>query len=106
LSQGPSWAHLFGTDQLGRDYLSRVLYGIGTEARIAMLVSSVGTLVGTFVGAVAGYFAGAVGEVLMRLTDLLLTLPPLVTILVATAYLHATATVAISLLLAGLLWMP
>ncbi len=106
LSHGPSWAHPFGTDQLGRDYLSRVLYGIGTEARIAMLVGFVGTLIGTLVGAVAGYFGGAVGEVLMRLTDLLMTLPPLVTIFVAAAYLHVTTTLTISLLLASLLWMP
>jgi ABC-type dipeptide/oligopeptide/nickel transport system permease subunit len=44
LSQAPSWDHPFGTDQIGRDYLSRVLYGIGTEARIAMLVALFGTL--------------------------------------------------------------
>lgn len=106
LSQAPSWAHPFGTDQLGRDYFSRVLFGIGTEARIAIIVAIFGTLVGTFVGAVAGYFGGALSEVLMRLTDLLLTLPPLVTIFVAVAYLHLTTTFTISVLLASLLWMP
>ncbi len=106
LSQAPSWAHPFGTDQTGRDYFSRVLLAIGTEARIAMLVALVGTFVGTVVGVAAGYFGGVVGEVLMRLTDLLLTLPPLVVVVVAVAYLHATTTVTISILIACLLWMP
>jgi peptide/nickel transport system permease protein len=106
LSQAPSWAHPFGTDQLGRDYFSRVLYAIGTEARIALIVGPLGALVGTVVGVVAGYFGGAVGEVLMRLTDLLLTLPPLILILVAVAYLHTTTALSISVLLACLLWMP
>jgi ABC-type dipeptide/oligopeptide/nickel transport system permease subunit len=106
LSQAPSWDHPFGTDQIGRDYFSRVLHAIGTEARIAMLVALVGTLVGTVVGVAAGYFGGTVGEVLMRFTDLLLTLPPLVVVFVAAAYLHATTTVTISILLACLLWMP
>jgi ABC-type dipeptide/oligopeptide/nickel transport system permease subunit len=46
LSQAPSWSS-FGTDQLGRDYFSRVLFGIGTEARIAIIVAIFGTLVGT-----------------------------------------------------------
>lgn len=106
LSQAPSWHHPFGTDQIGRDYFSRVLYGIGTEARIAMFVAVCGTFVGALVGVVAGYFGGAVGEVLMRLTDLLLTLPPLVVVFVVAAYLHVTTALTVSLLLSGLLWMP
>jgi peptide/nickel transport system permease protein len=106
LSQAPSWDHPFGTDQIGRDYFSRVLHGIGTEARIAMLVALFGTLLGTLVGVVAGYFGGALGEVLMRLTDVVLTLPPLVVVFVAAAYLNATTTARISVLLACLLWMP
>jgi peptide/nickel transport system permease protein len=106
LSQAPSWAHPFGTDQIGRDYFSRVLYALGTEGRIALTIAFVGTLLGTFVGVVAGYVGTAIGEVLMRVTDLLLTLPPLVVILVAVAYLHTTTAFSISLLLALLLWMP
>jgi ABC-type dipeptide/oligopeptide/nickel transport system permease subunit len=106
LSQGPSWAHPFGTDQIGRDYFSRVVYAVGTEGKIAMIIAVVGTLLGTLVGVVAGYYSAVIGEILMRLTDLLLTLPPLVVILVAVAYLHTSTTLSISLLLAWLLWMP
>jgi peptide/nickel transport system permease protein len=106
MSEAPSWAHPFGTNQIGNDYLTRVLYGIGIEARVAMLVAFFGTLVGTLVGVVAGYFGGIVGESLMRLTDLFLTLPPLIVVIVAAAYLHLTTAFSISLLLAALLWMP
>jgi ABC-type dipeptide/oligopeptide/nickel transport system permease subunit len=104
LSQAPSWAHPFGTDQNGRDYLSRVLYGIGTETRVALLVALFGTMLGTAIGAAAGYFGGILDELLMRVTDLILTVPALVTVLVAAAYLHTTTTFKVSVLLACLLW--
>ncbi len=106
LAEGPSSAHLFGTDQLGRDYFSRIVFGIGTEATIALLVGFFGTLIGTLLGAVSGYFGGAVDNILMRLTDLLLTLPPLLVLLVAASYLHATTVLWVSVLMACVLWMP
>jgi len=71
----PSWAHLFGTDDLGRDLLARVLWG----GRVSMLVGLVGTLVslgvGVTWGAVAGYAGGAVDEAMMRCVDVLYALP-------------------------------
>jgi len=73
LSSGPTWAHPFGTDQIGRDYFSRVVYGIGTEVEIVLLVAFFGTAIGTLVGAFCGYFGGGVDNVLMRFTDLLRT---------------------------------
>ncbi len=106
LSKAPSWAHPFGTNQIGSDYFTQVLYGIGIEARVALLVAFFGTLAGTLVGVVAGYFGGIIAELLMRLTDLVLTLPPLIIVLVAAAYLHLTTAFSISLLLSCLLWMP
>jgi ABC-type dipeptide/oligopeptide/nickel transport system permease subunit len=106
LSSAPTWAHPFGTDQIGRDYFSRVLFGIGTEAQIVLLVALFGTLTGTLVGALCGYFGGAVDNVLMRFTDLLLTLPPLITILVAATYLQVNTLFKVSVLFAALLWMP
>jgi peptide/nickel transport system permease protein len=106
LSEAPSWAHPFGTDGLGRDYLSRVLLGIGTEVRIAVLVGLVGTLIGVVIGVTAGYYGGLVETVLMRATDLLLTLPPLIIVLVAAAEFHATTPGKVALLLACLLWLP
>jgi len=71
----PSWAHWFGTDDLGRDLFARVMYG----GRISMLVGVVGTLVSLLIGvtwgAVAGYAGGKVDEFLMRTVDVLYSLP-------------------------------
>jgi peptide/nickel transport system permease protein len=106
LSSPPTWAHPFGTDEIGRDYFSRVLYGIGTEARIALLVALFGSGLGVFIGTVAGYFGGVVGGVVMRVTDLLLTLPALVVLLTAASYLNATTPFKVSLLISCLVWMP
>ncbi len=106
LSSAPSWSHPFGTDQVGRDYFSRTLYGLKTEAEIALIVGIVGTLVGMLVGAAAGYLGGFTDSVLMRFADLLLTVPPLVIVLVAAAFLHTDTLAKTSLLFALVLWMP
>ncbi len=66
---------LFGTDLLGRDYLSRVIYGLRTSLWVAILVAGLTTLIGTTIGAIAGYYGGTVDNLLMRFTDLILTLP-------------------------------
>jgi ABC-type dipeptide/oligopeptide/nickel transport system permease subunit len=106
LGAGPSWAHPFGTDQFGRDYFSRVLFGIGTEAEVALVVAFFGTVFGTVIGGLAGYYGGAVDNVIMRASDLMLTLPPLITLLVAVSFLHLTTLFKLSLLFGAVLWMP
>ena len=73
--QPPSWQHLFGTDNFGRDIFSRVLKGTGTTLAIAFSTVSIGAIVGTLVGAVTGYFGGWVDEALMRLNDALTAFP-------------------------------
>jgi peptide/nickel transport system permease protein len=106
LNSGPTWSHPFGTDQIGRDYLSRVLYGLRTEVQIALLIAIFGTVIGTLLGAAAGYFGGVLDNLVMRLVDLLLIMPPLILVLVAAAYLHTDTLFKVSLLFACLLWMP
>jgi peptide/nickel transport system permease protein len=104
LNSGPSWSHPFGADQLGRDYLSRTLYGIGTSAQVALLVGFIACLIGTLVGVLAGYYGGLVDNSLMRLTDLLLTLPVLGVVLLTAAFLHADTAQKAAIVLAFLLW--
>ena len=79
--------HILGTDQLGRDYLSRIIYGIRTSLWVAFFVAIVATAIGTAIGALAGYYGGRVDNLLMRFTDLILTLPGVAVLLTAAVYL-------------------
>ncbi len=83
----PSWDHPMGTDLLGRDYLSRVIFGLQTSLWVAFFVALLSTIIGTAIGAIAGYYGGVVDNLLMRLTDLVLTLPTLAVLLAAAAFL-------------------
>ena len=104
LSAKPSLHHLFGTDSAGRDSLSRVLYGIRTSARVGVLVGVLSTLIGTIIGGLAGYYGGWADNLLMRVTDLFLTLPLLAVLLVAAKYLGHSTPGKLAILLACLIW--
>jgi len=81
--QGPSLDHWFGTDDLGRDQLTRVLHAGRVSLRVGLLVALVSTVLGTAVGALAGYFGKWVDQVLMRITDLFLIVPGLAVLMMA-----------------------
>jgi ABC-type dipeptide/oligopeptide/nickel transport system permease subunit len=98
--------HLFGTDLLGRDYFSRVIYGIRTSVWVALVVAGLSTVIGTTIGAIAGYFGGWSDNLLMRITDLFLTLPTLAVLLVAAAYLGQGDPMRVAIILALLFWTP
>ena len=106
INQGPSLDHPFGTDQLGRDYLSRVIYGLRTSLWVAFLVAVLSTAIGTVIGSIAGYYGGLVDNLLMRFTDLILVLPALAVLLAAANFFNKDGSpFKAALLLAALLWV-
>ena len=96
--------HIFGTDKIGRDYFSRTLYGTRTSMYVAFIVAGVSTVVGIIVGGIAGYYGGKVDNILMRVTDLFLTLPFLAILLVLSSFLGAGNPIRVAFILAFLLW--
>jgi peptide/nickel transport system permease protein len=86
LSQ-PSREHLLGTDELGRDLLSRIIYGARISLLVGVVAVSIAGVIGMGLGLVAGYFGGITNAVIMRFTDALLSLPPLILMLAITAVL-------------------
>jgi len=98
--QTPSAEHWFGTDQLGRDLFSRVVYGARITLYIVLLVTVIVAPIGLMVGTLAGYFGGAIDTALMRITDIFLAFPGLVLALAFVAALGPgleNAVIAISL---------
>jgi peptide/nickel transport system permease protein len=75
--KAPSAAHPFGTDDLGQDILARILYGGRISLAVGVVAMLIGICVGTTVGAIAGQFGGVIDSILMRVTDLFLSLPQL-----------------------------
>jgi peptide/nickel transport system permease protein len=86
-SQSPSWSHLFGTDELGRDVFSRVINGSRVSLPIALVLVALAATIGSTVGAVAGYFRGVADGLLMRLADLVFAFPPIILAMVVAAVL-------------------
>ncbi len=79
--QPPSWAHPFGTDNFGRDILSRLIFGARVDLQMALIGVFFPLVIGTVIGAIAGYLGGIVDAVLMRLIDIILAFPFLVLML-------------------------
>jgi len=96
--------HWLGTDEVGRDFLSRIVYGIRTSEEVGMFVALVATTIGLILGAIAGYFGGIIDNLIMRLTDLVLTLPLLAILLTAAALLGEGSQWRVSFILGFVLW--
>jgi peptide/nickel transport system permease protein len=79
---GPSWSHYFGTDALGRDVFSEIIYAMPTDIGVSLSVISVAFLAGGLIGSFAAFRGGILDEALMRVTDLFFALPALVLALV------------------------
>jgi peptide/nickel transport system permease protein len=84
----PSWAHLFGTDQLGRDVLSRMIWGAGISLKVGFVATGVAICIGVILGALAGYYGKWVDTVIMRFVDIMLCFPAFFLILAVIAILE------------------
>jgi peptide/nickel transport system permease protein len=104
----PSKKHWMGTDQLGRDQFTEILYAGQISLKIGLAVALLSTAAGTIVGAAAGYFGRVWDQLLMRLTDLFLVVPAIAVLAVALKYFGSSSldqTTVIIFVLAGLGWM-
>jgi peptide/nickel transport system permease protein len=88
----PSWSHPFGTDQVGRDVFSRVVYGARISPLIAVVVVAISAAIGVTLGLVAGFAGGFVDEIIMRLTDVFLAVPALLLALALAAVLRPSTS--------------
>ncbi len=102
--QAPNSTYLFGTDQLGRDVLSRVMYGGRISIPAAVMVVIAAGIVGTLVGSIAGFLGGATEEVFMRVTDVFMAFPTLILAMAIAAALGPSISNAIVTL--AIVWWP
>ncbi|APC79488.1 ABC transporter permease [Clostridium botulinum] len=83
----PSLKHLFGTDEMGRDYFTRSLYGGRTSLMVGFISMIISTSLGTIIGTFSGYIGGKIDNILMRIIDILMCIPTFFLILIINAYL-------------------
>ena len=102
--EGPESGHPFGTDDLGRDVLSRVLYGAQVSLPLGAILVTVGGLFGTLVGTIAGYMGGVLDEALMRVTDLIFAFPTIIIAMAVAAALGPGLEHAVLAIL--IVWWP
>jgi peptide/nickel transport system permease protein len=86
-AQGPSRAHWLGTDDIGRDVYSRLVYGARVSLSVGLVSVAIYTVIGMALGAIAGYFGGFIESLIMRLTDTVMCFPTLVIIIAAVSIL-------------------
>jgi peptide/nickel transport system permease protein len=86
--ESPSWNNLFGTDQLGRDVLSRMIWGARISLKVGFAATGLAIIIGVILGATAGYYGGWVDAVIMRFVDIMLCFPTFFLILAVIAFLE------------------
>jgi peptide/nickel transport system permease protein len=102
--EGPSGKHWFGTDELGRDYLTRALYGGRISLTVGILAMLISTSIGVLIGTISGYFGGRVDNFLMRTVDVISSIPWMILVTVVSIYL-TPGLKAIILVIGLFTWM-
>lgn len=102
--QAPSLQHLMGTDEVGRDIFTRVVWATGTSLWVGVMILIVGGVIGIVLGGIAGFSGGAINEIIMRCTDIMLTIPGLFLALAISAALGPSVTHAMMAL--SITWWP
>jgi peptide/nickel transport system permease protein len=102
--QGPNSKHWFGTDELGRDYLTRALYGGRISLTVGILAMVISTSIGVLVGTVSGYFGGRIDNFIMRTVDVISSIPWMILVTVVSIYL-TPGLKAIILVIGLFTWM-
>jgi peptide/nickel transport system permease protein len=101
---GPTLGHVLGTDQFGRDILSRIIYGTRVSMLVALAATTIGTVGGVLIGAAAGYLGGWIDELSMRIMDIVLAFPQIVLAIAVAALLGPNLINVIWIV--GLLMIP
>ena len=104
LPTAPSAAHWLGTDELGRDALTRLIHGGRVSLGVGLIGAIISTMVGTAIGAIAGFYRGAVDTLLMRFTDVMLSIPTLPLVLLLSTLFRPSPALLI-VIVGGLIWM-
>jgi peptide/nickel transport system permease protein len=102
--QSPTLTHLMGTDELGRDVFTRVLYGGRISLTIGVAAMVISVTIGTFIGAVSGYMGGRVDGIIMRFVDVIISFPSLFLLIMLSSFLGSTPSTMI-LVIGILSWM-
>lgn len=102
--QTPSLAHLFGTDELGRDYLARTIYGGRVSLLVGVLAMVLSTTIGVGVGTISGYFGGKIDNILMRFVDIISSIPWMILVTVISIFLRP-GLIAIIIVIGFFSWM-
>jgi len=103
MNQAPSKEHIFGTDTLGRDIWTRTIFGGRVSLLVGLTAAALSTLIGVILGAISGYFGEKVDMVIMRLTDVMMTFPPII-IMMTVAALTGPGITNVILIIGGLRW--
>ncbi|MEE9464937.1 MAG: oligopeptide ABC transporter permease [Candidatus Neomarinimicrobiota bacterium] len=99
----PGRGHIFGTDELGRDILTRTLHGGRVSLSVGITAAGISTLIGVLLGSISGYFGKGIDMVIMRFTDVMMTFPPLI-IMLTVAAIAGPGVLNVILIIGGLRW--